>query len=106
MSIDEYANTRCVVCEHCGSELRVWYTPDPDATPQQEAGCPACRKGISLHIRAKIESVELIPPENSLGSRKPSDKSRLSPEANKGLVSTLWDVFAKKTAGNKRRKDV
>ena len=96
MSIDEYANTRCVVCEHCGSELRVWYTPDPHATPQQEAGCPACRKGISLDIRAKIESVELIPPENSFGSRKPSDKSRLSPEANNGLVSSLCDVFMRR----------
>jgi hypothetical protein len=100
MSIDEYANTQCVVCKHCGSELRVWYTPNPNAPPQQEAGCPACRKGISLNIRATIESVEMMPPENS------SDKSRLSPQANRGLISTLCDVFAKKIASNKRRKDV
>src|SRR5215469_10750862 len=63
MSIDEFANTRCVVCEHCGSELRVWYTPNPQARPQREVGCPACRKGISLAIRAKIESVEVMPRE-------------------------------------------
>jgi hypothetical protein len=93
MSIDEYANTQCVVCEHCSSELRVWYTPNPHTAAQQEAGCPACRKGVSLDIRAKIESVEVIPPENCFGSRKSSDKSRLSPEANKGLVSEFMRRF-------------
>jgi len=106
MSIDEYANTRCVVCKHCGAESRVWYTPNPNAPLRQEAECPACRKEISLDIRATIESVEMMPPENSFGSRKSSDKSRLSRDANRGLVSTLWDVFAKKIGSNKRRKDV
>jgi len=62
MSIDEYANTRWIVCEHCGSSLRVWYTPDRQAQTPQRLGCPACRKGISLDLRAKIESVEVVPP--------------------------------------------
>ena len=106
MSIDEYANTRSVVCEKCGSALRVWYTPNPHAPPQQETECPTCRKGISLDIRANIESVEVVPPENCIGSRKSSDKSRLNPGANEGLVSSLCDVLAKKIASNKRRKDV
>ena len=100
MSIDEYANTRCVVCEHCGGELRIWYTPNPHAPPQQEVGCPACRNGISLDIRAKIESVEVMSPENSFGCRKSSCKSR------QGLVSTLRNAFANKIASYKRRKDV
>ena len=97
MSIDEYSNTQWVVCEHYGSELRVWYTPNPNAPLQQKAGRPACRKGILLEIRATIESVEID---------ASSDKSRPGPEANGGLLSTLCDVFTKKIASNKRRKDV
>jgi len=93
MSIDEYANTRWVVCEHCGSELRVWYTPDPAASPPKEIECPACRRGISLDVRAQIESVQVMPRESAFGSRKSSDKSRRSSVADRGLVSSLCDAF-------------
>jgi len=60
MSIDEYANTRRVVCDHCASELRIWYTPNLRAPARQEVGCPACRKEISLNLRATIDSVEVV----------------------------------------------
>jgi hypothetical protein len=60
MSIDEYANTRRVVCEHCARTLRIWYTPDPQANRPQEVRCPACREPIVLDLRATIESVEVM----------------------------------------------
>jgi hypothetical protein len=57
--------------------------------------------GISLDLRATIESVEVMPAEESFGSRKSSDKHQLKPEANRRVVSTLWDVVAKIFASNR-----
>jgi hypothetical protein len=106
MSLDEYANTQCVVCEHCASELRVWYTPDHLAPPSQYAECPACRKGIPLDLRATIESVEVMRAAESFWSGKSSDRSQRRRDGIRGVASALWDVFAKTIANNKRRKDI